>query len=298
VSTASHIRTAIVALSLGAAGGADAQQPIVDAHFHHLGGRTDSSLAAMQALGVSAAVVIGVPAQLDAIVERPGLRILRSLALPCPGGRMPNAGFRCYTTPGDWPPLDTVGAMAASGRIHVLGEINAQYGGLRLDDTALAPYFALAEELDLPVGVHLGIGPPGISYSDLPGPPQKSPEYSGAAGDPLALEAVLRRHPRLRIYVMHAAWPMRDAMLYLLYMHPRLHVDVSVLQYAIPRPAYSRYLQDLVESGFGKRILFGSDGNAARVRDGIDAIRGFQFLSREQVADILGGNAERFFRLR
>ena len=224
----------------------------------------------MAALGVI--VVLGVPSQLDAVPERANLRVIRSLSLPCPGGRMPNAGFPCYSTAGDWPSVDSVRAMAQAGRIQMLGEINAQYAGIRLDDPILDPYFALAEELNLPVGVHLGIGPPGISDSDLPGPPQKAPAYSGAAGDPLALDAVLRRHPKLRLYVMHAASPMRDAMLYLLYMHPRVTVDVSVLQYAIPRAAYRSFLRDLVEAGLAKRILFGSDGSAQRVREGIEAM--------------------------
>lgn len=31
----------------------------------------------------------------------------------------------------------------------------------------LEPYYALAEELDVPVGIHTGLGPPGTPY--LPG---------------------------------------------------------------------------------------------------------------------------------
>jgi predicted TIM-barrel fold metal-dependent hydrolase len=277
---------------------ADAQNtPVVDVHFHHLGSRTDSSFAEMVKMGVTSVVLIGLPAQLAATTDRTDLRILRSLTLPCFGGRMPNSGVPCYPGGGDWPSLDSIRAMARSNRLHLLGEVNAQYGGLRLDDPAMEPYFAIAEELDLPIGVHLGIGPPGIAYSDIPGPPHKSPAYSGQAGDPFALDVVLRKHPRLRLYVMHAAWPMRDAMLYLLYMHPRMMVDVSVLQYAIPRAAYADYLRDLVQGGFAKRIMFGSDGSAARVREGIDAIRAMDFLTTEQQADILGGNAMRFLRL-
>jgi len=271
--------------------------PIVDVHFHHLGSRTDSSLTEMAKMGITSVVLIGLPAQLATTADRSDLRILRSLTLPCFGGRMPNSGMACYPGGGDWPSRDSIRAMVRTDRLHLLGEINAQYGGMRLDDPAMEPYFAIAEELDLPIGVHLGIGPPGIAYSDIPGPPQKSSAYSGQAGDPLALDGVLRKHPKLRLYVMHAAWPMRDAMLYMLYMHPRMMVDVSVLQYAIPRAAYVDYLRDLVQAGFAKRIMFGSDGSAARVREGIDAIRAMDFLSADQQADILGGNAQRFLRL-
>ena len=61
----------------------------------------------------------------------------------------------------------------------------------------------------------------------------------------------------------------------------------------MPRPAYSRFVQALVENGFGKRIMFGSDfPNQAEA--GIDAIMRADFLSAAQKADILCNNAERF----
>ena len=105
------------------------------------------------------------------------------------------------------------------------------------------------------------------------------------------------RHPRLRLYVMHAAWPLRDEMTYMLYMHPQLYVDVSVLQYAIPRAAFHDYLRHLVHAGFGRRIMFGSDGGPNRLREGIAAILEADYLTDEQKRDILYHNAVRFFRL-
>lgn len=270
--------------------------PLADVHFHSLGPTaTQSALATLDSLGVGTVVLIGTPALLDAASAPQGMRLIKALTLPCGGGRMPNAGIPCYGGDAEWPSLDSVRAMASAGRLQMLGEINVQYLGLRVDDPALEPYLTLAEELGLPVGFHLGIGPPGVAYEASRFPPAKSPRYSGSAGDPLLLEPVLVRHPRLRVYVMHAAWPFGDAMRYLLYMHPQLYVDVSVLQYAIPRPAYAAYLQSLVDAGFGSRIMFGSDGDPRRVREGITAIRAMPFLSPEQQDAILGGNAARFF---
>jgi predicted TIM-barrel fold metal-dependent hydrolase len=144
----------------------------------------------------------------------------------------------------------------------------------------------------------LGSGPPGAAYAARTGvPPRKSPNYSPSAGDVLALEKVLLRHPRLRIYVMHAAWPRRDDILYMLYMHPQLHVDVSVLQWAIPRPAYFSYLKDLVDAGFAGRIMFGSDGGPKHLRAGIAAILEATFLTDSQKRAILHDNAAQFFKL-
>jgi len=47
------------------------------------------------------------------------------------------------------------------GRLAALSEITTQYAGIAPDDPRLEPYYALAKELDLPVGIHLGPGPPG-----------------------------------------------------------------------------------------------------------------------------------------
>ena len=117
--------------------------------------------------------------------------------------------------------------LHAQGRLAAISEITAQYSGIAPDDPRLEPYFALAEELDIPVGIHLGPGPPGTAYFATPG-------YRVAAGDPLRLEPVLIRHPRLRIYAMHAGWPFGDAMIAMLFAHPQLYVDIGILDHAYP----------------------------------------------------------------
>ncbi len=126
----------------------------------------------------------------------------------------------------------------------------------------LEPFWQLAEEFDVPVGIHIGPGPLGIAYESSPlWPPVKSPRYRMTVGDPLLLEEVLVKHQRLRLYVMHAGWPRLESMIALLSVHPGVYVDVAALQSeaVMPHPAYYRYLRGLVESGFAKRIMFGSD---------------------------------------
>jgi predicted TIM-barrel fold metal-dependent hydrolase len=165
-------------------------------------------------------------------------------------------------------------------------------------DARLDPYWSLAEEFDVPVAIHMGPGPPGAAYESSP-VPFKSPAFSMVASDPLLLESVLLRHKRLRLIVMHAGWPRLESMLALLYAHPGVYVDVAALQtpFMVPRPAYNRYLQALVENGFGKRVMFGSDF-PNQEEAGIDAVLGAGFLSSEQKADILCSNAARFLRLK
>jgi len=272
--------------------------PVIDVHMHAppRAGLKDW-LAMMESLNVRHAVLIGVPAQLDELTKAAPGRFIPSLMFPCEGGKTPSFGIQCFADGGEFPSVALVREKVKGGGLKALGELSAQYMGVAPNDPRLEPYFSLAEELDLPVGLHLGIGPPGVSYASSRFPPRKSPNYRGAAGDPFLLEEVLIRHPKMRLYVMHAAWPMRDAMLYLLYMHPQVYVDISVLQWAIPRAAYYSYLRDLVEAGFGQRIMFGSDGGPRHLKEGVQAIMEADFLTAEQKRDILYNNAARFFRL-
>ena len=56
------------------------------------------------------------------------------------------------------------GAYSLKEEFAVFAEISSQYNGLSPADPSLEPYFALAEELDIPVGIHMGEGPPGAAY--------------------------------------------------------------------------------------------------------------------------------------
>ena len=77
-----------------------------------------------------------------------------------------------------------------------------------------------------------------------------------------------------------------------------MHVDVAALHspWVTTRVEFERYLRTLVDAGFGRRIMFGSDFPDA-VAPGIAMIRAAEFLTAEQKADILCGNAARFLRL-
>jgi predicted TIM-barrel fold metal-dependent hydrolase len=58
---------------------------------------------------------------------------------------------------------------------------------------------------------------------------------------------------------MHAGFPFLDDLLAVLYSHPQVYVDVGAIVFSQPRPAFYRYLQGVVEGGFGNRVMFGSD---------------------------------------
>jgi uncharacterized protein len=183
--------------------------------------------------------------------------------------------------------------LSGAGRFVVFAEIGAQYRGLSLDDPSLEPFFALAEELDIPVGVHLGEGPPGGVHVG------GNPDYRASLGHPLQLEPVLVRHPKLRLYVMHFGSPFVDEMIALLYSHPQVYVDVAQNNWGFPRAHFYSQLRRLIDAGFGKRILWGSDQMIwpRAIEVAIDTIEKAPYLSEAQKRDIFFNNAARFLRL-
>lgn len=185
------------------------------------------------------------------------------------------------------PDVETLRREYRAGRLSGLGEIGTQLNGIAPNDPELEPYFALAEELDIPVLIHAaGIGP----Y--LPG-------FRSTAGDPRLLEDVLVRHPDLRIYVENAGYPHLDEMIAMMYQYPQLHADLSTITWVVPRPAFHAYLEGLVRAGLGKRLMFGSDQMRwpESIGWGIEAIEAAAFLTSDQKRDILHDNAARFLRL-
>lgn len=178
-------------------------------------------------------------------------------------------------------------------KFSVFAEVGMQYRGLSPADPVYEPYFALAEELDIPVAIHLGEGPPGGVH--LIGPPA----YRVRLGSPLLLEEVLVKHPKLRVYVMHYGSPLVDEMIAMMYSHPNLYVDIACNNWAFPRKQFYSHLERMIDAGFEKRILFGSDQMAwpATIGVALRTIEQAPFLSKAQKRDIFYNNAARFLRL-
>ena len=175
----------------------------------------------------------------------------------------------------------------AAGRLAGMGEIGSQLMGVAPNDPALAPYFALAEEFDVPVLIHTeGIGPP------VPG-------FRSAAGRPLLLEEVLVRHRNLRVFVENSGYPFLDEMIAMMYQYPQLYGDLSTITWIIPRSAFHRYVEALVRAGLGNRLMFGSDQMRwpEKIDEAIEAIEEADYLTAAQKRDIFYNNAARFLRL-
>ena len=190
------------------------------------------------------------------------------------------------------PPAEVLREAFANGDLKVMGEIGAQYHGLDPSDAWFEPYLALAEEFDIPVGIHTGLAPPGTPYGCCP-------DFSVSLGNPLRLEPMLKRHPKLRVWMAHAGWPYLAETKAILYMYPQVHADVSVINWIIPRQEFHDYLQALVTAGLGDRLMFGSDQMVwpESITLAIEGVDSATFLTPEQKRAIFHDNAARFLRL-
>ncbi len=189
--------------------------------------------------------------------------------------------------------LDAIRELITDGDIAVLGEIALQYEGIGASHAAYEAFFSIAEDLDVPVAVHLGPGPHDVF--------DVRPDYRAADGDPLELEVVLHRHPGLRIYVMHAGWPFIENMIAIMHTYKNVYVDTAFINTALPEQELYYVLRRFVGAGLGARIMFGSDPHpgaiALSIRTAYERIDAAEFLSDEQKEDIFFENASRFFRM-
>lgn len=209
-----------------------------------------------------------------------------------PGRIIPGTSFNQGMNPDAAVPMDKLRQEFTTGGFKVMGEIGLQYQGLSPSDPSVDKFFALAEELDIPVAIHMGTGGSGRANVTMP-------KFRGSMGNPLLLEDLLARHPRLRVQVMHAGYPMIDNMLTLLQANSHVYVDVAGLIWSYPLKEVNRYIERLVDAGFEDRVMFGTDQMEwpKLMAYSISIIQNADYLTPEEKRDILYNNAARFLRL-
>src|ERR1017187_7750113 len=210
-----------------------------------------------------------------------------------PAGRIiPGTSFDTGFMTGKYVPVEDLRKAFTTGGFKVMGEVGLQYQGISPSDPSVDAYFALAEELDIPVGIHMGTGGSGRANITMP-------KFRGSMGNPLLLEDLLARHPKLRVWIMHAGYPMIDQLLTLLQANAYVYVDVAGLIWSYPLKEVHTYIQRIVEAGFEDRVMFGTDQLIwpKLMAASISVIEGATYLSPQQKRDILYNNAARFLRL-
>ncbi|MEE4297837.1 MAG: amidohydrolase family protein [Pseudomonadales bacterium] len=186
---------------------------------------------------------------------------------------------------------EEVRSLLTDGGFLVIGEISNQYQGIGPDDERMDGFYAVAAELDVPVAIHMGTGPPGAAML--------MPSYRVRLGDPMLLEPVLAKYPNLRVTIMHMAEGFPSQLKTLLYTYPNVYVDIGGLSWMRTAEEFERTLLDLVDAGFGGRIMFGSDQMnwPGLITPAIDVIRESPYLTDAEKEAILWSNAVRFLKL-
>jgi len=190
------------------------------------------------------------------------------------------------------PDVSVLREQSRAGRLDAMAELALPYWGVAPNDPQMEPYWALGEELDMPVGVHTGLAPPNTPY-------QCCPKFRNSLGNPALLEEVLIRHPKLRVYLMHAGYPYLQETKAIMHMYPQVYADLGAIDWLRPREEFHEYLRALVRAGFVKRLMFGSDQMVwpEGIGMAIEGIESASFLTEEQKRDIFYNNAVRFLRL-
>lgn len=193
----------------------------------------------------------------------------------------------------DWTPK-SFAQLVKDGKIDVFGEIGAYYDGRTLADPYYDPYLKICEEYGIPVAIHTGGGPPEITY-------RGAPKARLLLGNPLLIEDVLVKYPKLKINLMHSGANYYHEALRLMRSYPQVYSDLGVVLWIHPFPKYygREFLMRAKEFGLLDRVMFGSDQMQwpHGIEMSLEQLESFDFLTQDEKRDILYNNAARFLGL-
>lgn len=279
---------------------------IIDAHRHGTWPTGDDEayrnqmLDEMNAHGVRLAVISltdydDIESWVDAAPER----FLAGVMLGCPRNSA-EPRYKCFPSDEGWVDISWLRSMIEAKKIRAIHEVAPNYYGISIGNPRYQPYFELAEEHGLPVGVHTQRGPPPGAVNSTRSDPNCCPDYDPEMGNPNRLRQVLDRHPGLKVWMQHVGAgragdfaPFWDETLALLRDYPQVYVDLSITNGPIPIEQYDKSLRTLIDAGFADRIMMGTDNLPTGLVLG--RLRSISWLTQEQRDAILFKNAERFF---
>jgi hypothetical protein len=218
--------------------------------------------------------------------------------MPCPRNRS-SPWYYCFPKTAGLPVLEWLRKSAQSGVIGAFHEMMFNYDGSMPGDSKLEQYWALAAELNIPVGVHSWSGPP--PGRSIRKDPNCCPNYNGDLGNPKHLRIVLDRHPNIKIWLQHVGSDGNSVpelwaeTLSLLEDYPSVYVDLSITNSVLPLKDYEDSLLRLINSGFGNRIMLGSDNIPLETI--LERLNSLKSISTSQRTAILYDNAANFLGL-
>lgn len=256
--------------------------PIIDVHLHAYPDNEPIPTITNSATGKKVQLKDGAAHRAACLAEMKRLNIVKAMVSGGDGDRLaaaiswyradsarivPGAGIRgSEDTP--LPPIEVLREDFTKGPFRVLGEVTNQYAGLTLDD-------------------------PGMSFDPC------CRNARARFGNPALLEDTLNRYPKLRFNLMHAGWPYLEETIAILFHYPEVNADLGATDWLLPKAEFHSYLHALMQAGFGKRLMFGTDQMywPEGIAMAVDSVESAPFLSFEEKRDIFYENAVRFYRL-
>jgi predicted TIM-barrel fold metal-dependent hydrolase len=178
-------------------------------------------------------------------------------------------------------------------KLDAFGEHAPQYYGYSPSDAVFDAFWEVAVKHGVPVGIHTGGAPPKTPYTCCP-------KFRLALNDPLLLEDLLVKYPKLKVYVMHAGGFFMQNALMLMTMYPHIYVDIGALSWTpIAGDMLEPFLQEAKRRRLLDRVMFGSDQMRwpEAIALAIDRVNRLDFLTGEEKQDIFYDNAAKFLGL-
>ena len=185
--------------------------------------------------------------------------------------------------------------LVKTRKIRVFGEVMAVYHGRTLNDSIYQPYLKICETYAIPVAYHSGGSFPDAQNLGWP-------KYRISYGDPLLIEDVLVKYPKLKLYLMHAGENFYENTLRMMDGYPNLYVDLGVLLWLHPltQDYGTKFLKSAKKYGVIDRIMFGSDQMVwpEAITSSINFLKSLDFLTAVEKEMILYKNAKIFLGIK
>ncbi len=181
-----------------------------------------------------------------------------------------------------------------AGRIRVMGEFAPVFVGKEPGDPTYAPYLEVAERHGIPLAIHAGGLPPMA-------PMTCCPEARISLTNPLLIEDVLVRYPKLKVYLQHGGETYYREALSLMRVYRHVYADLGAILWVEPlaQENAAEFLRRAKTAGVLDRVMFGSDqmNFPWAIGKSIEYFESLPFLTEEEKKMVLYDNALRFFGL-
>jgi len=184
---------------------------------------------------------------------------------------------------------DELKDIYSDGSFKILGESMFNYYGIPPTDIRLEPYWKIASNMGIPIGIHADSGPPTVNENERP---NYRPDYA----NPKLLIPILEKYPDLRIYLMHYGGDYSEESIELMKKYPQIYCDMSAVSLFAPKFIWEPNIKKLFNEGLGDRLMFGSD-YPGTIRKNIEIVFQLDWLTGDQKRDVYYNNAARFLNI-